>query len=140
VFVSPDGGETWNPTGVAVGSTDVDPDARRVMTMAVNDQGVVGIMIVERRAQSEHCLATQFAASADGGITFSRAKTVSTSLCRPSSSEQLAVRRFPTYGDYFGLVGLPDGAFRLMWPEMRNGVSTLLSTVASVKTKALPSH
>ena len=44
----------------------------------------------------------------------------------------MAQRRFPTYGDYYGLVATADGRFRAMWPEMRGGASVLLTAVIEV--------
>ena len=133
VFASPDGGQTWHSAAVPVGSRDIDRDVRRVMTMTVNNQGVVGVMIVERRAAAAECLSVQFMASFDGAATFSAPETVSRSVCRDSSSERMVMRRFPTYGDYFGLAAVPGGGFRLMWAEMRDGMSTLVTSTLAVQ-------
>ena len=43
-------------------------------------------------------------------------------------ADDSAQRRHPTYGDYFGMTSLPDGTFRVMWPQMREGRSVLLTT------------
>jgi hypothetical protein len=132
VTSSADGGMTWG-TPVPAGSTAVDAAARRVMTLAVSPNGVVGVLIVERQAQTgAGCLQTLFSASLDGGQTFLRPQTVSTSACGDSPNDQMAQRRFPTYGDYYGLIATPDGRFRAMWPEMRGAASVLLTAVIEV--------
>ena len=41
----------------------------------------------------------------------------------------------PTYGDYFGLVTTPDGRFRAMWPEVRDGHAVLLTATIAVDAK-----
>lgn len=48
VSSSIDRGDTWSPS-VAVGSTAIDTNARRVMTLAVNNSGALGVVVVERR-------------------------------------------------------------------------------------------
>jgi len=127
VTTSSDSGEHWTRPSVAVGSGLADPDALRVMTVAVNNMGVVGVMVVERHADTgDGCLVVDFSASRDGGSTFSVPQRVSTSTCGTSLNDERARRRFGTYGDYFGLVSTPDGRFRLMWAEMRGGASVLL--------------
>jgi hypothetical protein len=35
-------------------------------------------------------------------------------------------------GDYFGIVAVPGGRFRLLWPETREGVQQLRTTVVQV--------
>ena len=111
------------------------------MTLAVSPNGVLGVVIVERQAQTgDACLRTAFSASLDGGQTF-RSQRISTSPCGNSPNDQLAQRRFPTYGDYYGLVTTPDGRFRVMWPEMRSGESVLLTTTIEVDgSEKTPAH
>jgi hypothetical protein len=125
--------QMWNRRGVAVGPGGVDTDARRVMSLAVNNNGVLGVLVVERRLKTrENCLEQSFSASFDGGETFTDASRVSVSSCGDSSIDAIATRMFPTYGDYFGIVTLPDGRFRLMWPEMREGHSVILTALVEV--------
>ena len=127
---------TWG-TPVPAGPAAVDAAARRVMTLAVSPSGVLGVLIVERRAQTaDACLQTTFSTSLDGGQTFLSPQTVSTSACGNSPSDQRAQRRFPTYGDYYGLVATPDGRFHAMWPEMRGGASVLLTAAIEVDGSA----
>jgi hypothetical protein len=139
VFASGDRGDSWNRPGVVVGLPGVDAAARRVMSLSVNKNGVLGVMIVERRAQSGgHCLEVSFAASRDRGATFTPPEPVSSSSCGDSPNDTVAWRRYPTYGDYFGLVSTPDGRFHLMWSEMRGGASALLATTVAVDGARIP--
>jgi hypothetical protein len=128
VTASGDRGSTWNRPGVAVGPSEIDGQVRRVMTIAVNGKGVLGVVTVERRRAGDPCLSTDFSASFDGGATFTPPSPLSTSSCGTTPVDQLADRRVPIYGDYFGLIAGPDGLFRAMWPEMRDGHSVLLTT------------
>jgi hypothetical protein len=86
IVSSKDRGKTWNRPGVPAGPTTVDV-MRRVMTLAVNNAGVVGAFIAERRAKTgEACL--QFrAASFDGAESFGSPQPVSTSECRESPAD-----------------------------------------------------
>jgi hypothetical protein len=137
VTASGDRGDTWNRPGVAVGTSPADAAARRVMTMAVSNKGVLGVLVVERRAKAgDHCLFADFYASLDGGASFTSPTGVSASSCGTSPADAIAERMFPTYGDYFGLVTSPDGRFRVMWPEMRGGASVLLTTALEVEGQA----
>jgi hypothetical protein len=136
VTTSSDGGENWARPGVAIGSDRLDPGFRRVMTIAVNNKGVAAVMVVERRADTgDGCLVVDFSASLDGGKTFLASQRVSSSACVNSLNDQRARRRFGTYGDYFGLVPTSDGRFRLMWPEMREGASVLLTTTVGINAR-----
>ena len=82
---SNDGGTTWKRP-VAVGASPADPGARRVMTLAVNTRGVVGVLIVERHGQTgDGCHETTFAASFDGGATFAAPQRVSASPSKCSA-------------------------------------------------------
>jgi len=132
VTASADRGDTWSRPGVAVGPTEIDAQMLRVMTMAVNNKGVLGVLRVQRKKSGEPCLAADFSASFDGGATFTSPSRVSTSSCGNSPVDAIAGRMIPTYGDYFGLVTTPDGRFRAMWPEMREGASVLLTAVIEV--------
>jgi hypothetical protein len=138
VTASGDRGDTWNRPGVAAGPSDIDAEARRVMTMAVNNKGVLGVLTVQRKSSSEPCLTVDFSASFDGGATFIAPARVSTSSCGNSPVDVMAGRVTPTYGDYFGLITTPAGRFRALWPEVRGGASVLLSAVIEVDGRVVP--
>jgi len=93
-------------------------------------------MAPRRVKARDNCLEGSFAASLDGGATFTAPVRVFVSSCADSPVDVIATRMFPTYGDYFGLVTMPDGRFRAMWPEMRDGRSTLLTTTIDVEGRA----
>ena len=59
------------------------------MTMAVNKQGVLGVLVVELQVRRRLFFVDSYA-SLDGGASF--------------------------IGDYFGLISTPDGQFRALWP------------------------
>jgi hypothetical protein len=103
------------------------------MTLAVNNNGVLGALLVERKPTGSPCLTTYFAASFDGGATFTAPTRVSASACGRSAEDDIAARMTPTYGDYFGLATTSDGRFRALWPEMRDGHSVLLTTSIEVE-------
>lgn len=132
VSSSADGGMTW-AAPVPVGPLAVDASARRMITLAVSPKGVLGVLIAERHSQEgDACLETTFSASLDGGQTFLAPQRVSATPCGSSPNDQMVQRRFATYGDYYGLTATPDGRFRVLWPEMRNGASVLLTTTIDV--------
>jgi hypothetical protein len=132
VTASGDRGDSWNRPGVEAGPAGTNAEARRVMTLAVNNRGVLGVLTVQRTASSDPCLETDFSASLDGGTTFTPPARVSASACGTSPVDVIAGRMMPTYGDYFGLVTTPDGRFRAVWPEMRDDHSVLLTAIVEV--------
>ena len=133
---SADRGDTWSRPAV-VGSAPVDATARRIPGIAVNNRGVLGVAWIERRVRSgDRCQEVYFSASLDGGTTFLTPQRVSTSSCGDSPADAIAFRRWPTNGDYFGFATMPDGRFRMLWPEMRGGTSTLLTTLIDVVGRA----
>ncbi|HJU75444.1 MAG TPA: sialidase family protein [Gemmatimonadaceae bacterium] len=136
VIASTDRGANWNRPGAPVGSTTRDTSARRVMNVRVNQKGVVGVFVAERLSSGgghpTPCLQYTFSASLDGAKTFGAPQIVSSMACGQSQADSVAARRFPTYGDYFGIVAMPDDSFRLVWAEMREGRSVLLTTTARV--------
>ena len=133
VTASGDRGHAWNRPGVAVGPADTDTLARRVMTLAVNKEGVLGVLTVQRKPGTDPCLMTDFSASLDGGATFSAPSRVSASSCGTSPADEIAGRMIPTYGDYHGLAAMPDGRFIAMWPEMSDGHSVLRTATIEVE-------
>jgi hypothetical protein len=118
--------ERWSdPLRVDVSSTD--SLTRRIATVAVNSQGVVGLAWFEQvRAERAACQQVMFAASADGGDTFTAAMPVSSqSFCVDAPRNGSAGTRWVSGGDYFGLAAAPDGRFHVVWPDARSGVYQL---------------
>jgi hypothetical protein len=73
-----------------------------------------------------------FAASLDGGRTFLPEQLVSSLTCQSSATDTAIYRRWPTGGDYFGLVAMPNGQFRLMWAEARRGTPELMTALVKI--------
>lgn len=130
VVASDNAGETWTapvrlePPG---GSLQVKD---RIPGITVSDAGVVLASWIEApgtpdRPCEERVYAT---ASLDGGRTFAPASLVSST---PACAQGTPVAR-STGGDYFGAVSTPDGRFRLLWSETRDGVSSLMTSVIDV--------
>jgi len=131
---SGDRGETWLDTTIAL-SASPDTSVRRYKpALAVNGRGVLLAAWVEvegtppGRPPWSHCLALHAAASTDGGRGFGAPALVSRSC--PTQAANGA--NSPAGGDYFGLVALPDGRFRLVWPDARDGAFQLWTTTIDV--------
>jgi hypothetical protein len=120
---SADRGETWSDP-IAVPPARADSEPRRILGLAVNNNGVLAVARLDHVGQSgDSCQDLSFAASLDGGHTFLPAQRVSSAPCA-------------TFGDYFGMVTTPDGRFRLLWPEVRGGVSQLRTVIVEVEGRA----
>jgi hypothetical protein len=92
------------------------------MNIRVNRKGVVGVLVVEKTpAIDQPCLRVTFSASFDGAKSFGAREELSASRCTRSAADSIAAQAFPTYGDYFGMVTLPDDSFRVLWPDMQDG-------------------
>jgi hypothetical protein len=129
---SADGGEEWI-------TTSIEPPAEKEISrltpqVTVNKDGVVGVAWMDRRDDSTgKSYAPYFAASIDGGKTFSKPVRVSSAVSRPKLDKMGAAgKRFRTGGDYFGLTSTPDGKFHLVWPDTRTGFFELWDTTVSV--------
>jgi len=132
VAASADRGNSWT-RGVVAGPAAIARDGRRVVSLSVSTSGVVGAMIVERRNDAAAgCHSVTVSLSHDAGVTFDAPRLIASAPCGTSPNDQRAERRFPTYGDYFGIAGTADGRLHLMWPEMRSGGSVLLTTAIDV--------
>lgn len=132
-----DAGVTWlDPVRVTdVSDSTVHPTTTMV---AVATDGTVGLLWAEPRPElGDACFEVHFAASTDGGDTFTEPAAVSdTSACADTDAHRVVMHsdgprratvleRFPQGGDYLGLVAMPDGSFRAVWPDARTGVFQL---------------
>jgi hypothetical protein len=105
----------------------------RIPGLAVGRDGVVAVAWIDgRSAAGHHCEQSVFVtASLDGGQSFLQPIRVSNT---PACDDQArAGSRSPTGGDYFGLTATADGAFRLMWVEVRDGLKQLVTTTVRVE-------
>jgi hypothetical protein len=131
---SSDRGETWSTPVVVSPSSPVE---ERIPALAVNAKGVIAVAWIDGRTAAGHRCeeVVSVAASIDGGQTFSPAKVVSSvSPCADATFVNQ-----PTGGDYLGLTPAPDGKFRLLWSEMHDG-DTQLVTNDSVNSVKVPSR
>lgn len=133
---SSDGGEVWSEP------IRVQPPAEAAKleqpTLAVTRSGVLGIAWIESSDQaSSRCAQVQFAASVDGGRTFLPPQPVSgRAACADRASNGAAFNRWPTGGDYFGMVAAGDGRFHLLWSDARDKVFQLWSAPVTVDRTA----
>ena len=136
-----DRGNTWSdPKPVA--PPGVEGAQQFQAAVAVNRDGVVGVTWYDTRdAASEFAFHQHFAASFDGGATFSEPHRVSGALSRPLGSGNLlpspttfggpegelrvallsAASRWVNGGDYMGLTASADGHFHPVWADARSG-------------------
>lgn len=111
--------------------------------IAVNNDGVLGVTWYDTRdaPSGEFAFHEYFAASVDGGETFSEPHRVSSALSRPMGSGNLlpsptafsgpdgelrvgllsAASRWVNGGDYMGLTTTADGHFHPVWADSRSG-------------------
>jgi len=135
---SSDRGESWSdPVVVSKGAGR--RGYVRTPAIAVNPEGVVGVSWYDGRNDRARyrgiyrCQQMFFAASLDGGETFLDEIQVSTDLSCPDTPDNgEAGRRWPAGGDYHGLVALPDGRFRIMWADSRDGKYQLRTATVRV--------
>ena len=138
---SDDRGSTWrDPRPVAPAEA---PDVQQFQpAVAVNVDGVLGISWYDtRHAPSRFAFHQYFAASLDGGETFTVPHRVSGALSEPLGSGNLvpapitfsgpegelrvalisAASRWVNGGDYMGLTTSADGRFHPVWADARSG-------------------
>lgn len=145
VAYTDDAGDTWSDP---IRITAVTDSSRypTYTSVAVSTDGTVGVMWAENvRSEGESCYEYRFAASVDGGETFTNPVTVSdTVACSDTEAHQVLMHdeglrgatvfeRFPQGGDYFGMVALPGGAFQAVWADARTGVFQLWTDRVTVK-------
>ena len=133
---SDDAGATWstprpvNDDSGARGSTG-GPD-HSMATVAVNREGIVGVLWYDRREfPAGDGYRPRFAASYDGGVTWSASVAVATA---PSAA---SAQRGPDYlangGDTAGLAASADGRFHATWIDNRTGVQQVWTSAITVR-------
>jgi hypothetical protein len=115
---SRDKGETWSPV-VMMSKTESDSSTYPIPGLAVNDRGHVLVAWIGGSDSSARGCSTDLHASVstNGGESF---------------SPPVRVARCAGGGDYFGIVGVAGGGFRILWPETRDGTSQLRTTLLHV--------
>ncbi|MYB06732.1 MAG: exo-alpha-sialidase, partial [Gemmatimonadetes bacterium] len=136
-----DRGSSWSgPRQVA--PSGVEGAQQFQAAVAVNGDGVLGVTWYDTRdAPSEFAFHQYFAASFDGGTSFTAPERVSSALSRPMGSGNLlptpatfsgpdgelrvallsAASRWVNGGDYMGLTASADGHFHPVWADARSG-------------------
>lgn len=130
---SSDRGERWSaPISLGLPETAAGVE-ERIPGVAVTRDGVVAVAWIDgRTAAGHHCeLSVFLTASLDGGESFLPSVRISST---PACDDQArAGLRRPTGGDYFGLTATGDGAFRLLWVEVRDSVKQLVTTTVRLE-------
>jgi hypothetical protein len=136
---SPDGGATWSQP-VRVNDNEGASNQSNP-AIAVDGEGVVGVSWNDRRADpTDLCYQPYFAASVDGGVSFSPNVEVSQDLTCPAGSHAEGTPldsdyRYLNGGDTQGIVGLPQGGFHLAWINAGAAQMQLWSTIVAVATQ-----
>jgi len=135
ILHSPDRGERWlDPVRMNIREGEVG--IRRTPSIAVNNNGIVGVSWYERR-EGGLCQHIYFAASLDGGRTFLPEVRISTAeSCPENPRNGRAAERWPFGGDYSGLAASADGTFHILWADSRDGIYQLYTASVKVQGKA----
>jgi hypothetical protein len=152
---SADRGKTWSEPrtleqGLDKGVKQWQP------AIAVNKDGVVGVTWFDSREDKDGKKYHQyFAASVDGGDTFTKPSQISSEISDPNGrgNSQLApmvwvhegqislstisaASRWGSGGDYMGLAADKDGAFHPFWSDARTGTFQVYTAKVSVQVPA----
>lgn len=93
-------------------------------TVAVSPDGTVGVSWLQHETGEgkSHCYRIYFAASIDGGETFSPPHVVSDKVsCPDKALNKETIGRWVRGGDYMGLATASDGTFHPVWVDARDG-------------------
>ena len=125
-------GETWLAT--AIKAPNAGP--AYFSSLAVSKQGIIGLAWIQHELQegSKQCWRTYFAASRDGGGTFSSPTVISGDEHSCPTSPQKGMLR-EHGGDYIGVTAAADGTFHVAWPDSRNGTVQVYTTSVKVSIK-----
>lgn len=138
---SPDGGEQWSAPALVHTAPPDTSVLREQPALAVSTRGVLLAAWMDTRGGAGRgCHALYVSASLDGGATFLPEQRVGARVSCPTAERNGAatLSSWPLGGDYFGLVALPDGGFRLLWPAAPNGTYRLYTAVVQVIGQARP--
>ena len=103
-------------------------------TIAVNGAGVVGVLWYDRREfPAAEGYRPRFAASLDGGASWSPSVAVSTA---PNArAAQQGPDYLPNGGDTAGLAAAADGRFHALWIDNRTGVQQVWTAAITVTAR-----
>lgn len=145
VAYSSDGGQTWSLPKVLYAE---GAGPAYFTAIAVSASGTVGVGWLQHESDGDKadCYRIYFAASADGGQTFSPARLVSDSISCPDNPAHTApmnflggrtiLQRWARGGDYIGLSSTADNSFQLVWCDGRDGPFQVYSARIDVQMKA----
>ena len=169
VTASADRGKTWSPVQVISDDGVRDPNAtapnHTMPSIAVNKDGVVGVVWYDRREDKSFGWMPRFRASLDGGETWLPSVPVSEAPYVHDDNERysihasvqgggnprpgarkggaLKVSISPDFGGYFqagdtgGMAAGADGTFHPIWVDNRTGVPQIWTAAVSVEGKAV---
>ena len=121
VAYSTDAGTSWLKSAV-LRAESAGP--AHFYSLAVSHDGTVGVSWLQHETGEgkEHCYRIHFAASLDGGETFTSPHVVSDIVsCPDSTSNKETIGRWARGGDYMGLAAAADGSFHPVWVDARDG-------------------
>lgn len=132
---SADGGKTWStPVLVSDAPAGIRPDGgpdQFMPTVAVNRDGVVGVLWYDRRENpNDRDYYARFSASLDGGNTWLPSVRVSTAPNVAGVGGSSV-----TGGDTSGLAASADGVFHALWVDDRTGTSQAWTAPITVTGK-----
>lgn len=133
---SDDGGATWStprPVNDDTGARGErgGPD-HSMATVAVNRDGVVGVLWYDRREYpAGDGYRARFAASTDGGASWSASVAVATAP--NAASAQQGPDYLANGGDTAGLTAAADGRFHAAWIDNRTGVQQVWTAAITIR-------
>lgn len=121
VAYSVDSGKSWLKTA-AFRAENAGPSF--LPSLAVSPDGTVGVSWLqhEKSHGRTHCYQIYFAASIDGGETFTRPYVITDKVsCPDSDANREVIGRWQRGGDYMGLAAAADASFHAVWIDARDG-------------------
>jgi len=118
---SSDGGRGWTKTQMRAPGAG----AAHFASLAVSRQGVVGVTWLQHEdpVERRECYRIYFAASADGGASFTEPVVVSDAVsCPTPEGNPRTLGRWVRGTDYLGMAAGADGTFHPVWVDARSGV------------------
>lgn len=106
-------------------------------SLAVSPDGTVGVSWLqhEREEGKSHCYRIYFAASIDGGETFTPPAVVSGAISCPNAAaiHKKIIGRWARGNDYMGLAAAADGSFHPVWVDARDGAYQVFTARIEVR-------
>jgi hypothetical protein len=121
IAYSTDAGESWLKSAV-LRAENAGP--AHFYSSAVSPDGTVAVSWLQHETGEGKlsCYRIYFAASIDGGETFTPPHVVSDKVsCPDSASNKETIGRWARGGDYMGLAAAADGNFHPVWVDARDG-------------------